>query len=102
MTTNEKAVQVLDTHKTASQKHYESIVASTAKESKQIIYAAIIATQRPDSTWSLRIPACPLCKAEHVHGGGKGAKPTLGDRVTHCRVKSSVNGYTLVLIGGLK
>lgn len=55
-----------------------------------------------DSWLSEQITARSAHKAEHWHGSSKGAKPSLDSRVTHCRVKTSINEYASVLIGGLK
>jgi hypothetical protein len=72
--------------------------------SVRVVYAATIATLI-EGVWSLRIPVCPFCKAEHWHGGTDHAKPLLGTRSPHCRDRSDVHylaSYELVLIGGLK
>ena len=43
-----------------------------------------IATRHTDGTWILKL-TCPICGKQHTHGGLSGAKPSGGDRLSHCR-----------------
>jgi hypothetical protein len=49
-------------------------------------------------TWSLIVPSCPLCRCAHVHGGGNGAQPSLGTRVSHCLDVNATAQYELIEI----
>lgn len=45
--------------------------------------------------WTLVIDTCPLCGLSHAHGGGSGARPTYGDRLSHCADRSIRRAYEL-------
>lgn len=45
--------------------------------------------------WTLIVDACPSCGLSHAHGGGSGARPTYGDRVSHCADASLRRAYQL-------
>ncbi len=67
--------------------------------------AVTIAKKCRDGIWSLHVPCCPLCGCEHHHGGGDGAKPLFGERLSHCMIRGEVRGYTLIEtppVGGAK
>lgn len=44
--------------------------------------------------WLWIVPSCPLCGAEHIHGGGRGNDPRehLSHRAAHC---GALSGYVL-------
>lgn len=52
---------------------------------------------RANKQWTVIVPVCPLCGKRHVHGGGDGETPILGDRANHC--VDGRGGYQLVLGG---
>ena len=53
------------------------------------------ATRHTDGTWILRIESCPFCHKPHKHGGGMGAAPSGGWRLSHCR--ENAQQYQIVL-----
>jgi len=59
--------------------------------------AVVIKKEKHAGVWILHIN-CPYCKEVHVHGGGEGAEPHLGHRVSHCMREhlERTKGYSLI------
>lgn len=60
------------------------------------IYAPAIARCARDGTWSLRVPVCPICGGQHIHGGGDGPSPAFGNRASHCGKPGQARAYELI------
>jgi len=48
-----------------------------------------------DGVWCLFV-LCPFCGERHQHGGGSGARPGLGHRLSHCIRGDQRESYVLV------
>jgi hypothetical protein len=53
------------------------------------------AHRAPSRVWTLTVPRCPFCKGTHTHGGGRGADPDGGPRLSRC--ESGASNYWLVV-----
>lgn len=62
-----------------------------------------VRTRTPSGpAWTLVIDTCPLCGLSHAHGGGSGARPTYGDRLSHCADAKIRRAYELRPVDGAR
>ncbi len=58
-----------------------------------------IVHDRRRSYWRWTVPTCPLCRRQHVHGGGEldeDPQSYLNARAAHCQCKTTHGSYELV------
>lgn len=70
-------------------------------DSNDILAEAVL--ERTSKVYLWRVPICPFCGKEHVHGGGSVSgdpRRLLSHRAVHCATGVKETGYVLVEKGG--